>query len=80
MRGFREYVLILMGAYREGHLIGTQIALAAALTAAPDFERMCRVNRNNVVSVALNASSAGVVRTERTDRDNMSLIGILHGY
>lgn len=100
-------MLILMGAYGEGHIIGTQIALAAALAAAPDFECMCCVDchsgwvrpcrqwmarvaglrvavvvraadlrgikRNDVVSVALNASGAGMVRTERTDRDNVAV-------
>jgi len=111
-------MLILMGAYREGHIIGTQIALAAAIATAPDFKRMCCVIRNrmamsslqrirriifvadaqtltagvrcvratqtklrvdgvcsnDVVSIALGASGAGMVRTERTDRDNVAAL------
>jgi len=66
-----------MGAYREGHLIGTEIALAAALAAAPDLERMCRVNRHDVVGVALGASSAGVVGAKRTDRHNVAALNSL---
>ena len=70
-------MLILMGAYGEGHLIGTQIALPAALAAAPDLERMRRVNRNDVVGVALRASGSGVVGAERTDRHNVAAFNSL---
>jgi hypothetical protein len=58
-------MLILMGAYREGHLIGTQIALAAALAAAPDFERVCCVNRDNVAALHSLSAAWPLVHTSR---------------
>ena len=80
-------MLILMCAYGEGHLIGTQIALAATLAAAPDLERVGCVNRHCLrltstvhairrpvqqILFALRPSLWGATNAVRVDADGLS--------